>query len=392
MLLRKCIPRTQKIFNTRSTPILSLLTGTSLTGSASYFRPYTSKMAKPKVYITRQINQEAIKLLETRLVLLKIIRICKILCIRVLSMSNVNVNSCEVSIWPGAAPVPKAELVKNLWDTSALFCMLTDKIDKEVLENAPNLRVIATMSVGYDHLSISEIKAKNIKIGYTPDILTDATAELTVALLLATSRRLLEASEEARTGGWQAWSPFWMCGPGLGGSVVGIVGFGRIGQEVAKRLKPFNVKKILFQNRSERAKEAQEIGATRVSFDELLKESDFVIVTCALTPETRGLFGDSAFEKMKPTAVFVNTSRGTVVDQDALIRALENKTIFAAGLDVMTPEPLPRDSPLFKLKNCVILPHIGSAAIETRNGMAILTARNILTALNGEQMPAELVV
>lgn len=270
--------------------------------------------------------------------------------------------------------------------------MLTDKIDNEILNKAPNLKVIATMSVGYDHLEVEEIKKRGIKIGYTPNVLTDATAELTVALLLATSRRLLEASNEARNGGWQAWSPFWMCGPGLSGSVVGIVGFGRIGQEVAKRLKPFNVKKIIYYNRSERAEEAKQIGASRVAFDDLLKESDFVIVTCSLTPDTKNLFNEDTFNKMKRRAVFINTSRGAIVDQDALVRALQNQTIWAAGLDVMTPEPLPLDSPLFKLSNCVILPHIGSAAIETRNYMAVLTAENIIAALKGQKLPAELII
>lgn len=268
--------------------------------------------------------------------------------------------------------------------------MLTDKIDAEVLENAPKLKVIATMSVGYDHLVLDEIKKRNIKIGYTPDILTDATAELTVALLLATSRRLLEANKEARTGGWKAWSPFWMCGPGLSGSTVGIVGFGRIGQEVAKRLKPFNVKKFLYYSRSEKSQ--NEVGAQRVNFDDLLRDSDFVIATCALTPETKGIFNKDAFEKMKTTAVFINTSRGAIVDQNALIEALKLKKIWAAGLDVTTPEPLPLGSELFQLENCVILPHIGSAAIETRKEMAVLTARNILAALKGEKMPAELVI
>lgn len=269
--------------------------------------------------------------------------------------------------------------------------MLTDHIDKEVLDKAgPNLKVIATMSVGYDHLDLNEIKKRNIKIGYTPNVLTDATAELTVALLLATSRRLLEANEEARNGQWKAWSPFWMCGPGLNGSTVGIVGFGRIGQEVAKRLKPFNVKKLIYHNRSEKAKEAKEIGATRVNFDELLAESDFVIATCALTPNTKEMFNDCAFKKMKPTAVFINTSRGGVVHQESLVRALTEKTIWGAGLDVMIPEPLPVDDPLFKLKNCVILPHIGSATIETRSTMAMLTAMNVIAGLKGEDMPAEL--
>jgi glyoxylate/hydroxypyruvate reductase len=328
------------------------------------FHTNSAKMARPSVYITKKINEEALQLLTA---------------------------TCDVTSWTGPDPVPRDELLKNIADKDALFCMLTDKVDAAVLKNANKLKVIATMSVGYDHLQIDEIKKRQIKIGYTPDILTDATAELTVALLLATSRRLLEANVEARTGGWQAWSPFWMCGPGLGGSTVGIVGFGRIGQEVAKRVKPFNVKKIVYYNRSVR-KEAEEIGAEKVTLDELLSQSDFVIVCCALTPETKEMFNDDAFKKMMKSAVFVNTSRGGVVDQDALVRALSNKVIWGAGLDVMTPEPLPLDHPLFKLKNCVILPHIGSACIETRNGMAVLTAKNILAALEGKKMPSELLV
>lgn len=271
--------------------------------------------------------------------------------------------------------------------------MLTDKIDDEILDKAgPNLKIVATMSVGYDHLDVNEIKKRGIKMAYTPDILTDATAELAVALLLATSRRLLEANEEAKTGGWKAWSPFWMCGPGLKGSTVGIVGFGRIGQEIAKRLKPFGPSKIIYYNRSEKPQAAKEIGATRVSFDELLSQSDFISVSCALTPETKEIFNETAFKKMKNTAVFINTSRGGVVDQDALVRALQDNIIWGAGLDVMTPEPLPLDHPLFKLKNCVILPHIGSACIETRQDMAVLTAKNIVAALKGQPLLTELIV
>lgn len=296
-------------------------------------------------------------------------------------------------MWTGLDPVPRAELLKNIENKSGLFCMLTDRIDSTVLDKAGNsLKIIATMSAGYDHLDILEIKKRGIKISYTPDVLTDATAELTVGLLLATSRRLLEASEEARTGGWKAWSPFWMCGPGLKNSTIGIVGFGRIGQEIAKRLKPFNPKSILYYNRSEKKKEAQEIGATRVTFDQLLEQSDFISVSCALTPETKEIFNEEAFKKMKSTAVFINTSRGGVVDQNALIEALKEKIIWGAGLDVMTPEPLPLDSQLFKLKNCVILPHIGSASLETRNEMAILSANNIIAALKGEPLLTELKV
>lgn len=210
-----------------------------------------------------------------------------------------------------------------------------------------------------------------------------------MALLLSTSRRLPEAQYEAKTGGWVSWAPTWMTGPGLAGATVGIVGFGRIGQAVARRVKAFNTARILYFNRSERP-EASETGAIKVTFDELLAKSDFVICCAALVPETKELFNKAAFEKMKRSAIFVNTSRGGTVDQDALIDALKNNTIRAAGLDVTTPEPLPLDSPLLKLKNCVVLPHIGSASIEARNVMSEMTAKNILAAIEGKDMPAEL--
>ncbi|KAG5891372.1 hypothetical protein JTB14_020104 [Gonioctena quinquepunctata] len=320
---------------------------------------YSSKMSKPSVYVTRLVHKEAMDLLNQH---------------------------CEVTTWTGSCSVPREELLNNIENKNALFCMLSDRIDSTVLDKAGNnLKVIATMSVGFDHLDIEEMQKRNIKIGYTPVVLTEAAAELAVALLLATSRRLLEANEEARTGGWQAWSPFWMCGPGIRGSTVGIVGLGRIGQEIARKLKSFNPKRIIYYNRSERADDARKIGAERVSFEELLAESDFISLSLPLTPETKHMFDEKAFCKMKPTAVFVNTGRGGLVDQDALVRALENKTIWAAGLDVTTPEPLPLDHPLFKLKNCVISPHIGTATIETRKEMGVLTAKNIIAALKGEK-------
>ncbi|CAK1555553.1 unnamed protein product [Leptosia nina] len=297
---------------------------------------------------------------------------------------------CEVNIWKAPLPIPRTDLIKSVSGVNGIYCSLTEKIDAELLDAAgPGLKVVATISVGYDHIDVAECKKRGVKIGYTPDVLTDATAELTLALLLSTSRRLPEAIHEARTGGWVSWAPTWMTGPGLAGAIVGVVGFGRIGQAVAKRVKAFNTSQILYFNRSERP-EAKEIGAVKVSFDELLMKSDFVICCAALTPDTKEMFNKSAFEKMKRTAIFVNTSRGGAVDQEALIEALQNGTIRAAGLDVTTPEPLPLDSPLFKLKNCVILPHIGSAAIEARATMSELTANNILGALNGTKMPAEL--
>ncbi|XP_059048681.1 glyoxylate reductase/hydroxypyruvate reductase [Achroia grisella] len=297
---------------------------------------------------------------------------------------------CDVRSWPKPSPVPREEFLKQVSSAAGIYCSLTDKIDKDILDSAgPNLKVVATISVGYDHIDVQECKKRGIKVGYTPDVLTDATAELTLALLLSTSRRLPEAQHEARTGGWVSWAPTWMTGPGLAGATVGIVGFGRIGQAVARRVKAFNTSRILYWNRSVRS-EAKEVDAIKVDFDDLLAESDFVICCAALVPETKEIFNKSAFEKMKNSAVFVNTSRGGTVDQNALIEALKNNTIRAAGLDVTTPEPLPLDSPLFKLKNCVVLPHIGSASIEARNVMSELTAKNILAAIQGTEMPAEL--
>lgn len=303
---------------------------------------------------------------------------------------NLLKKECDVKYWPKPSPVPREEFLKQISGAAGIYCSLTDKIDKDILDAAgPSLRVVATISVGYDHIDVQECKKRGIKLGYTPDVLTDATAELTLALLLSTSRRLPEAQHEAQTGGWVSWAPTWMTGPGLAGSTVGIAGFGRIGQAVARRVKAFNTARILYWNRSVRP-EAKEIGAVKVNFDELLTESDFVICCAALVPETKEIFNKSAFEKMKKSAIFVNTSRGGTVDQDALIEALKNNTIRAAGLDVTTPEPLPLDSPLFKLKNCVVLPHIGSASIEARDIMSELTAKNILAAIQGTDMPAEI--
>lgn len=238
---------------------------------------------------------------------------------------------------------------------------------------------------------MAECKKRGIRVGYTPDVLTDATAELTMALLLATSRRLIEASAEAYHGGWKSWSPFWMTGLSLKDATVGFVGFGRIAQEVAKRILPFKPKRIIFTNRtSGRDAEAAEIGATRVSLNEVLVRSDFIILLCALTPETTNLINAKTLSVMKKSAILINVSRGGVIDQNDLYHALESGRIRAAGLDVTTPEPLPLDDPLFRLRNCVILPHIGSADVRTREEMCNITVKNILAGLSDEEMVAEL--
>ncbi|XP_072373096.1 glyoxylate reductase/hydroxypyruvate reductase-like isoform X1 [Scyliorhinus torazame] len=319
-----------------------------------------------KVFVTRRIPNEGLRLL---------------------SESGI----CNIHQWDSDEPVPKEELLKGIAGAHGLYCMLTDKIDDEVLQAAgPNLKVISTLSVGFDHLSVGEIKKRGIRVGYTPDVLTDATAELTVALLLTTSRRLIEATEEVKNGGWTSWKPLWLCGYGLAGSTVGIVGLGRIGLAIAQRLKPFGVKKLFYTGRQARPDAADQIQGEYVPLNTLAEESDFVIISCSFSPQTEGMCNGDLFSKMKKTAVFINTSRGAMVNQDDLYRALTTGQIAAAGLDVTVPEPLPTDHPLLSLKNCVILPHIGSATHATRNTMSVLTANNILAGLKGEPMPSEL--
>jgi len=297
---------------------------------------------------------------------------------------------CDVLFWDNASPCPRDILLKNINGVSGLFCLVTDKIDDELLDSAgPNLKVIGTMSVGHDHINLEAVKNRGVKLGFTPDVLTDATAELTVALLLAASRRLFEAHTSLLNGSWEksAWGPLFMCGMGLANSTVGIYGMGRIGKAVMARLVPFGISKFVYSGRS---KKADVTGAEFLNFEDFLRQSDFVIVTCPLTESTKELFDDKAFSLMKTSAVFVNTSRGGLVKQDALIAALKTERIFAAGLDVMTPEPLPSNHELTKLKNCVLLPHIGSATIQSRNAMAMLTAKNILAGLDDTELPSRL--
>lgn len=322
-----------------------------------------SSVKGSKVYITRRVPSGGIKLLEEA--------------------------GCQLKQWAHDDAVPSDELLKGVSGVDAIFCLLSDKIDKAVLDAAGSqLKVVATLSVGFDHIDIEECHRRNILIGYTPEVLTRATAELAVALLLATSRNIPSAINAVRNGEWGTWKPLWLCGAGLDGSTVGIVGMGRIGNAIAGMLKPFGVSQFLYTSRS--GPRETKVPAKHVDLPTLLKESDFVIASCALSPETKGMFNASTFSQMKKTAIFVNISRGTIVNQDDLIQALQNGTIRAAGLDVTTPEPLPLDSPLLQLKNCVVLPHIGSATEKARETMSELTARNIIAALDSKPMPSQL--
>lgn len=312
------------------------------------------------VYVTRRIPRAAIELLRAE---------------------------CDVKIWDSDDPVPYEEILQNVAGVDGLYCLLTDRIDKNVLDKAgDSLKVVSTMSVGFDHIDTKECLARKIPVGFTPDVLTDATAELTIALLLATSRRLLEAASEVKSGGWGTWSPLWMCGSSLSGSTVGIVGMGRIGEAVSQRIQSFGLSHLLYFSRNRKKDVERRLGAEFVSFEQLLEDSDFIIVCCTLSKDTNHLFNSWAFKKMKNSAVLINSSRGGVINQEDLYSALCNGEIRAAGLDVTSPEPLPTDHPLLTLPNCVVLPHIGSATVETRTAMAVLAAKNLLAGLKNQPL------
>ncbi|XP_021356676.1 glyoxylate reductase/hydroxypyruvate reductase-like [Mizuhopecten yessoensis] len=241
------------------------------------------------------------------------------------------------------------------------------------------------MSVGLEHIDLDECRRRDIKVGHCPNVLNDAVAELTIALLLSAARRLKEGY--ACTSVEETWeNALFLCGHEVSGSTVGIVGLGRIGMAVARRLNSFNVAKFLYTGNSQKSY-AEEVNAEFVSFDKLLEDSDFVIACCSINPNNEGLFNKSAFKKMKKSAIFINVSRGVLVNHEDLIEALTTGEIYGAGLDVTVPEPLPPDSPLRYLKNCLVTPHLGSASLKARNAMASLTARNILAGIRGEDLP-----
>lgn len=276
--------------------------------------------------------------------------------------------------------IPRNILLKKVNDAQGLLCMLTETIDEEVMEAAPSLKVISNMAVGYNNIAVDEATERGILVTNTPGVLTETTADLTFGLLMAAARRLVEASDYLREGKWQTWSPLQLTGMDIHGATIGIIGFGRIGQAVARRAKGFNMD-ILYYNRSRKIEAEEEIGATYAGFDIVLKKSDFVCLLLPYTPEVHHFISKKELSLMKKTAVLINTARGGIVDEEALYDALINKKIWAAGLDVFENEPVDLDHPLLNLPNVVTLPHIGSASIATRMKMAQLAADNLHNAL-----------
>ena len=292
----------------------------------------------------------------------------------------------EADIWAGDLPPEREVLLERVRGIDGLYCLLTERIDDELLEAAgPQLKVVSQMAVGYDNIDVEACTRRGIPVGNTPGVLTEATADLTMALLLGTARQLARSAEAVKAGRWQTWEPMGFTGPDVYGSTVGIIGLGRIGQAVARRLAGFNVR-LLYHNRRPTAT-AAEVGAIHVNLDTLLTESDFVSLHCPLTPATHHLINADRLEQMKSTATLINTARGDIVDQAALIEALRLGIIAYAGLDVTTPEPLPADNPLLALPNATVLPHIGSASITAREKMATIAADNLLAGLRNERLP-----
>ncbi|MDM5198171.1 D-glycerate dehydrogenase [Fictibacillus enclensis] len=318
---------------------------------------------KPKVYITRKIPKEVAE------------QIAEV---------------CYVRMWEEEdIPVPRPILQKELADSDGLYCLLTENIDSDLLDNAPRLRVISNMAVGYNNIDIETASERGIMVTNTPSVLTQTTADLTFALLMATSRRIVESSDFLRRGEWKTWSPMLLTGQDVYGSTLGIIGLGQIGESVAQRAKGFEMR-VLYYNRSRKLEAEKQLGIQYTDMETLLKESDFICILTPLTPETRHLIGRKELSLMKNTSVLINTARGGIVDEEALYDALKEKEIWAAGLDVFEQEPVSMDHPLFTLSNVVTLPHIGSASFHTRMQMARLAAENLLTALLGD-IPKNLV-
>jgi glyoxylate reductase len=285
----------------------------------------------------------------------------------------------DVTINPENRALSKQELIDNIHDKEALLCLLTDPIDKEVFAAGNKLKVISNYAVGYNNIDVMEAAKRNIPVCITPGILTNATADLTFALILAITRRIVESDQYVRQGFFKSWDPNLFLGIDLAQKTLGIIGMGRIGHAVAKRARGFEMN-IIYHSRSEK----NIPDARAVSLDELLKTADIISLHTPLTPETHHLIGEAEFAKMKKTVYLINTTRGPVIDEMALLNALKDHKIAGAGLDVYEHEPLITPG-LIELENVVLLPHIGSATVETRTKMAVLAAENAIAIMEGKK-------
>jgi glyoxylate reductase len=318
-------------------------------------------MAKPKVYVTRELPQRGMKIIKERF---------------------------DAEVWPEYGPPPKEEIIRKARNVDALVTLLSDKIDAEVFDAAPKLKIVAQMAVGFDNVDVAEATKRGIYITNTPGVLTETTADFAWALLMAIARRVVEADRYVRSGQWKvSWHPSMLLGRDVYGATLGIVGAGRIGTAVARRAKGFNMKILYYDVVPMPPEIEKELGAKRVDLDTLLRESDFVSIHVPLIKETYHLINEEKLRLMKKTAYLINNSRGPVVDEKALYKALREGWIAGAALDVFEQEPTPVDNPLLKLDNVVVAPHISSASYETRSKMAEMVGENLVAFFEGKPPP-----
>ena len=293
----------------------------------------------------------------------------------------------QVDLWEREDPIPREVLRNKVRSAEGILCLLTDQIDAELIGGAPRLRSLSTMSVGYDHIDIDACTERGIPVGYTPGVLTEATADLAFSLLLAAGRRVVESADFVKAGLWRTWSPTLLLGQEIHGATIGIVGFGRIGEAVARRATGFCMRILIHHSSRIDSQRLERYSATQVSWEALVRESDFLSLHAPLTRQTRHMIDGAVLRRMKPTAVLINTARGGLVDTMALHDALKTQIISAAALDVTDPEPLPAKHPLLSLSNCLVVPHIGSATVATRTKMAMMAVENLSAGLRGTPMP-----
>ena len=324
-------------------------------------KPRGKRMPKPKVFVTRRIAQEALDMIAA---------------------------AAEMELWHDELPPPRDVLLDKVRNVEGLLSLLTDNVDAELMEAGPKLKIVSNFAVGYDNVDITQATQRGILVGNTPGVLTETTADFTFALLLATARRLVEADNYTKKGNWNTWGPMILLGRDIHHATLGIVGCGRIGLEVAKRARGFDMEVIYYSSTRRSPEEEENMGLEFVpSLATLLSRADFVTIHVALTPETHHLISATEFARMKPTAILINAARGPIVDQQALYQALKSGQILAAGLDVTENEPIPLDSPLLTLDNVIIAPHIASASVVTRTKMAVMAAENLIAGLRDEQPP-----
>lgn len=319
----------------------------------------TEKMTNPKAYVTRLIPEEGLEMVK---------------------------GFCEAEVWEEELPPPREVLLEKIREIDGLLCLLTEKVDSELMDAAPKLRVVSNMAVGYDNIDVAEATRRGIVVGNTPGVLTDTTADLAFALMMAAARRIVEGMDYVRAGKWKTWGPKLLLGRDVHRATLGIIGLGRIGSAVAKRAKGFDMR-ILYYDINRRQDLEKEWGIEYADLDTLLSEADFVTVHTILSPETYHLISEREFKLMKKTAILINAARGPIVDPKALYEALRDGEIAYAALDVTEPEPIPPDDPLLTLDNIIVVPHIGSASIATRTKMATMAAENLIAGLKGEMPP-----